>query len=1356
MKSIERKRSHTGLLLLTIFILGCIFIPLGVLADDDGSGGATTDTPAVTQTSEQPTDPGTGGDTGGSDTGAGQADSTVVTPTDATGGDQGSSGESTDTGTSDPEVTPVPTGDVTQGAEQTVEPTPTEPAPESTPTELVPESTPVEPTVIPTTATPTDVPTEVPTQAAAEGSSGTTQSGQSTTQGGFNQSALDAAAASYVDPPLNQTAADPNYHSSGQYWIINTPEHYTLENSYTAGTGSGDIFGIWIQVSGVVLDGLNNILTGNGAGSGIRVESPTGETLSDISISNIGLTNWDTGIVFVNVVNGLIDSVTISNGNTGIVIQGSNSIQIANSHISDMRDAGIVIKDSDWVNVVNNIIEDVGLTSSPLDVTGIEIVNGSNNNASLNLIQKINNPSFDRNASGILIRDNLQKTGFTYVMYNNISQIGSTRSATGVLLRNTTQNILVGNKVSQIMGMDASGITIEGSATNGAFENTIMSSLGTTSAHGISVKNSSNTVLWSNNITQVSSLDSYGMRLQLSKINNVQGNTISQIIGNKATGIALENTTGSIVADNTIFQVGGFDARGISLAGSSDNIIYGNKILQLAGADVFGVTLDNSSYNNITLQKISNVTGISAYGMKLSDNSNRNKLIGNDVNEIYGVKDSYGVVFEDSSKNILRDGTTELIGTTSARAARSELAQGISLFHSDNNSISNTTVKDIQSSGRSTGILLEDSRNNTISGTTVTDVYGPDHSSGITFSNSPDNHADLNTITRIGIAGPCTDRCCGEGDCAGSWESYGILARNATNSTITRNTISEVRAWPFKDDPPQASGISLVNTNGSLVYGNTITDVTGYKASGISLKDSYQNLIKNNNISEVVGQKAYGIGLKDSDSNLVYGNDVKETFGFPGIGISLVRSDNNNISSNLVYDESTTGISLKNADDNLIYNNYLNNPLGKNVRVDWKSSGNVWNVSPTAGMNIIGGSSIGGNYYGAEWDQPGYSQICTDENLDGFCDDSYDVKHRTVVSPTATPTPKNVDNHALTCHDVVQTDSVTRERTVVRQCDPVPAEVVQPVCYDKCIDGTIHHICTVDDPILITDIDTGVPCEYPPFECKDICEPDGYVWSICYDESGKEISRTNTGRTCTYPPFECKDICMKDGQYWAVCFDEYGNVISVTPTGRKCGNGGGGGWYSSISIPKDKGCCNSSFINHTIPSTMCMGQYYPVAVSLMNSCTDCWLQNDTYLYAMSPDAIQFGPSEIPVTKPCCGTPYTFQFTLKAPEKQGTYYLMYQLWHKNATCGDIMLATVDVKQCAGKQVNKVTISKKPEIISTGCACNKLKQSEFANEKFATYQSLANGGSPKPFPTIAAMVTGVVKTAGNVKAPIMATG
>lgn len=71
-----------------------------------------------------------------------------------------------------------------------------------------------------------------------------------------------------------------------------------------------------------------------------------------------------------------------------------------------------------------------------------------------------------------------------------------------------------------------------------------------------------------------------------------------------------------------------------------------------------------------------------------------------------------------------------------------------------------------------------------------------------------------------------------------------------------------------------------------------------------------------------------------------------------------MRANNNNLTGNIVSNNNRSGITLEASNDNLIYNNYF-----INTNNAWDNGNNRWNITKTAGTNIIGGQSLGGNYW---------------------------------------------------------------------------------------------------------------------------------------------------------------------------------------------------------------------------------------------------------------------------------------------------------------------------------------------------------------------------------------------------------
>ena len=121
-----------------------------------------------------------------------------------------------------------------------------------------------------------------------------------------------------------------------------------------------------------------------------------------------------------------------------------------------------------------------------------------------------------------------------------------------------------------------------------------------------------------------------------------------------------------------------------------------------------------------------------------------------------------------------------------------------------------------------------------------------------------------------------------------------------------------------------------------LVYGTsyvnisdfTITGSTEWGAAGIRLNGGWHCNISDNNIT---GNR-HGLSI--------YGRY-------------------NIITNNIISNNEIRGIGLYLLDDNIIYNNYFSN----NTNNAYDTGNSTWNITKTAGTNIIGGSYHGGNYW---------------------------------------------------------------------------------------------------------------------------------------------------------------------------------------------------------------------------------------------------------------------------------------------------------------------------------------------------------------------------------------------------------
>ena len=257
--------------------------------------------------------------------------------------------------------------------------------------------------------------------------------------------------------------------------------------------------------------------------------------------------------------------------------------------------------------------------------------------------------------------------------------------------------------------------------------------------------------------------------------------------------------------------------------------------------------------------------------------------------------------------------------------------------------------------------------------------------------------------------------------------SYGIYAHH-TSKTLQNVNIRNVTLtdWNYGLEYYNVNSSSIENTTsnnqtqGFYIIGhylNLAKNNASFNTVGCSLIGNYNNL----NHNTFVGNENYGIQTSDSH-NIITLNTISNT-SYQGILLAN-GARNTTISNNSIMDSGWGGIYLFNtgtenntivnnsifncqyplyidrASNNTIFNNYFNNTFD-GVYFYNPIYSNSWNTTKTAGTNIIGGSYLGGNYWG-NVSGTGFSQTCTDANDDRICDSPYNI------------IPGNIDNLPLT------------------------------------------------------------------------------------------------------------------------------------------------------------------------------------------------------------------------------------------------------------------------------------------------------------------------------------------------------
>ncbi|MFV8414992.1 right-handed parallel beta-helix repeat-containing protein, partial [Methanosarcina mazei] len=188
------------------------------------------------------------------------------------------------------------------------------------------------------------------------------------------------------------------------------------------------------------------------------------------------------------------------------------------------------------------------------------------------------------------------------------------------------------------------------------------------------------------------------------------------------------------------------------------------------------------------------------------------------------------------------------------------------------------------------------------------------------------------------------------------------------------------------------SGIYMYKCNQCVIENNKMTN-NGY---GIRIVSSNRCTVSKNT---VLNNGVYGIYLGSCSNNTISGNTATND----NRGIHVGSADDNTISDNTVTSNNILGMYVCGLSDrNLIYNNYFNNT---NITIK-NGTGNAYNTAKASGKNIVGGTYIGGNFWGKP-DGSGFSNKATDTDRDGISDSAYSIPGSIYIDhlPLVVPAP---------------------------------------------------------------------------------------------------------------------------------------------------------------------------------------------------------------------------------------------------------------------------------------------------------------------------------------------------------------
>jgi len=807
---------------------------------------------------------------------------------------------------------------------------------------------------------------------------------------------------------------------------------------------------ILINKSYITFDCQNNVIGGDSDlyGYGIYVKDPQSpyEDLTNITIKNCVVNNFRSGIYLealssTTINHSLIENVTVSdNYYQGIYLKGVDYTHLENitaSHNSN----GIYLEQS-HSNEVHNL-------NASENSAGIRLYYSHSNNVqditvfnNMYGVEISSEGSYDNTFNNIAAKENTWKDIYFDDVYtcsntfNNITGSGDRE----IMIVNESVNLE--NKIlSQLILCNAdnsniTNVTIQGSSVynnNGLFAYYVDNSnftdiTSSNNYHGIKLEggadyaehNTFNNLILNNNIGGNSGFEMKG-RARYNNLTNITA-------ANSTYGIRLLG-----YGFNNLQDIYFYDA---SLGIYSDNNSIKN--VNVSGCSGSGITLfsgaDSNSFQNITSNN--NGEGIRLWS-SMSDNNFINITTKeNWANDIF--YEPYSIAYcTNSFENVIGSGDREIILANNGINIENQILSHLILCNADNSNITNVTIQGssvhdnnalymyFTDNANLTGITSNDNRYGIYS-VNWGDVSKNNIFEDITVNNNDQYGLFLRYVNNSDIINV---------DAANNSMYIRDSEYNLFENIVSPGSIIYLTSSDFNEIR------NVISINGrvslSSANNNNLDNITTNSGShGIQLSSSHYNNIQNiyasnfgvaggvnlmssdnNNITNITcsHSRYKGVYIYNSDYNIfenVIVSNISQTFGNPpameiysshnnsfndlisknnkGYGMVFKwDSKDNSIMNSFILNNSLGGVYLDFTSPpqyNVFYNNLFNNTLNFNTSMDI----NYWNTTNQAGINILGGTMIGGNAW-ATPDRRGYSEKCIDQDNDSICDEQYNI-----------------------------------------------------------------------------------------------------------------------------------------------------------------------------------------------------------------------------------------------------------------------------------------------------------------------------------------------------------------------------
>ena len=187
--------------------------------------------------------------------------------------------------------------------------------------------------------------------------------------------------------PAVVTAQESDTQTITSCTTITEPGVYTVGNDITNASASPCID---IESGDVVLDGNGHTLTGDGDGAAVAAiahEERTQDPYGNVTVRDLRVESWDTGVEFVVTQNATVTDVTVTDATVGVQVGNhsrarpgypgyAHGTTVTDSTLTGV-DSGVAVEFSDRVEVVDNAVTDYEDVGVRLDVASDSTVRGN-------------------------------------------------------------------------------------------------------------------------------------------------------------------------------------------------------------------------------------------------------------------------------------------------------------------------------------------------------------------------------------------------------------------------------------------------------------------------------------------------------------------------------------------------------------------------------------------------------------------------------------------------------------------------------------------------------------------------------------------------------------------------------------------------------------------------------------------------------------------------------------------------------------------------------------------------------------------------------------------------------------------